>query len=36
MRGRKFDNRPVKIRVHPGKGIVFLTPKTAKNKHLPK
>ena len=34
MRGRKFDNRPVKIRVHPGRGIVFLVPKTAKNKHV--
>ncbi len=32
MRGRKFDNRPVKIRVHPGKGIVFQVPKTRKLK----
>jgi len=35
MRGRKFDNRPVKIRVHPRRGIMFLVPKTAKHKHLP-
>ena len=35
MRGRKFDNRPVKIKVHPGRGIVFLVPKTAKHKHVP-
>lgn len=36
MRGRKFDNRPVKIRVHPGKGVVFLIPKTAKHNQAPK
>jgi len=35
MRRRKFDNRPVKIKVHPGRGIVFLVPKTAKHKHVP-
>src|SRR5438128_4828678 len=35
MRGRKFDNRPVRIKVHPGRGIVFLVPKTAKHKHVP-
>ena len=35
MRGRKFDNRPVKIKVHPGRGMVFLAPKTAKHKHVP-
>ena len=35
MRGRKFDNRPAKIKVHPGRGIVFLVPKTAKHKHVP-
>ncbi|OLE90877.1 MAG: hypothetical protein AUF79_08035 [Crenarchaeota archaeon 13_1_20CM_2_51_8] len=28
MRGRKFDNRPVKVRIHPGKGIVFQVPKS--------
>ena len=32
MRGRKFDNRPVKIRIHPGKGIVFQVPKSLKQK----
>ncbi len=32
MRGRKFDNRPMKVRVHPGKGIVFQVPKTRKLK----
>ena len=32
MRGRKFDNRPMKVRVHPGKGIVFQVPKSLKQK----
>src|SRR2546422_1007534 len=32
MRGRKFDNRPVKTRIHPSKGIVFEVPKTHKGK----
>jgi len=32
MRGRKFDNRPVKIRIHPGKGIVFQVPKSRRQK----
>jgi KaiC/GvpD/RAD55 family RecA-like ATPase len=35
MRGRKFDNRPVRIKVHPRKGVVFLVPKTAKHKPQP-
>ena len=35
MRGRKFDNRPVKIKIHPGRGMMFLVPKTAKHKHVP-
>jgi len=30
MRGRKFDNRPVKIRIHPARGIVFQVPKNLK------
>jgi KaiC/GvpD/RAD55 family RecA-like ATPase len=32
MRGRKFDNRAVKVRIHPGKGIVFQVPKSHKQK----
>src|SRR3989441_2296313 len=32
MRGRKFDNRPVKIRIHQGKGIIFQVPKNEKRK----
>ena len=32
MRGRKFDNRPVKIRIHPARGIVFQVPKNLKQK----
>src|SRR6266571_1552858 len=32
MRGRKFDNRPVKVRIRPGKGIVFQVPKTRRQK----
>ena len=32
MRGRKFDNRPVKTRIHPSKGIVFEVPKIHKGK----
>jgi len=32
MRGRKFDNRPVKVRIRPGKGIVFQVPKTRTQK----
>jgi KaiC/GvpD/RAD55 family RecA-like ATPase len=27
MRGRKFDNRPVRIRIDPSKGLVFQIPK---------
>ncbi len=34
MRGRKFDNRPVRIRIHQGKGILFQVPKTGKRKLL--
>jgi KaiC/GvpD/RAD55 family RecA-like ATPase len=32
MRGRKFDNRPVKIRIHPARGILFQVPKNLKQK----
>lgn len=32
MRGRKFDNRPARIRIHQGKGILFQMPKTGKQK----
>ena len=32
MRGRKFDNRPVKIRIHPTRGILFQVPKNLKQK----
>lgn len=32
MRGRKFDNRAVRIRIHQGKGILFQVPKSGKRK----
>jgi len=32
MRGRKFDNRPVKVRIHPGKGIIFQVPQSHKQR----
>ncbi len=35
MRGRKFDNRPVRLRIHPGKGLLFQVPKTRRHKPPP-
>jgi len=34
MRGRKFDNRPVRVRFDPRKGLVFQIPKSHKPRRL--